>query len=143
MPLLAKITAITGHGGVHRHARAGRKRLLVAVQRAGAGFLHHAREFMAENERGSHHTIANPGVLVGMEIAAADSRHLDAQKRLGVCGRSRARHPLDPQIRRAVQARGQHGGPLCPPAINLAFAHLACLIPAPRPSVSQRAEAAI
>ena len=89
---------------------------------------------MPQNERRSHRRIANAGILISMEIAAANPRYLDAQKRFVMLRRAGARHPFDAQVRRAVQARGQHGLRLRSPELDLAFAHFACLLPALGPS---------
>jgi hypothetical protein len=123
MSLFAKIAAQAGLGRIDGDARARLQLPAVAVERIRAGLLDHAGKFVSKNEGRSHRGIADAGILVGMEIAAADACDLDAQKRLGLARRAWARHAFQAQVRRAVQASGQHRRLFHPPAMLGGLAH--------------------
>ena len=63
---------------------------------------------MAQDERLPHRDVPDAHILVGVQIAAADSRRLHAQEHLAASRRTGPRHLFQPQIRRAVQSRRQH-----------------------------------
>ena len=106
--LFAKFTAAAGLRRVDRDAHACRQRVECAVERIGSCIFYNPGELMAENEWAFNSGVANPGVCVRMQIAAADPRNLDAQQNIATAGRAWAREFLHSQIRRAVEPGGQH-----------------------------------
>jgi hypothetical protein len=94
--LFAKFTAAAGLRRVDRDAHACLQRAECAVERIEACIFHNPGELMAENERALNSGVANPGVRIRMQIAAADPRDLHAQQNIATAGRAWAREFLHP-----------------------------------------------
>ncbi len=106
--LLAHLAAPARLSRVDRHARAALQRLEGAIQGIRADLRHHAGELVAKDQRRLQRCVADPGVLVGMQIAPTDPDGGHTQQRLAYTGRAGMRHLLHAQVGGAVQAGGDH-----------------------------------
>jgi hypothetical protein len=84
--------------------------LKMAVQCVRTNRLDHAGELMPQDERRLQRCVADPGILVGVQIAAADSHCGYAQQRLAGAGWTWTWHLFHAQVGRAVEPSGEHRG---------------------------------
>ena len=109
VPLFAQLAASAGLGRVDCDACAGQEGGEVAVVAVGADVDDDPRKFVSQGQRGGHHGIADAGILVRVDIAAADADRSDAQQRHSWAGCGWLWNLLDAQVAWAVQPHGLHG----------------------------------
>jgi len=104
----AKLAPVTGLSRIDRDGLAGSERLAIAIDGIFADGLDDAREFVPQHQRALEDRRTDPAILVGMEIAAANSHGFHADQGLPGRGGRGAEEVFQPQVGRAVESNAAH-----------------------------------
>jgi hypothetical protein len=107
MPMFAKIAPVTRLRRVNRHTHACPQRLPVAIQGVGSEGFNHAREFVTEDQGRFENGVANPSILIGMQVAAADAGRSHPQQHLPRPRRPRMGDLFHTDVARTVKTSGE------------------------------------
>ncbi len=95
MALLTPLAAAAGLGGVDRYAGARPQRLEEAVECVRPHGLDYGAKLMAQNQRALDGGVADPRIVIRVQITAAETGKADPQQGLTGGGRARMGHALE------------------------------------------------
>jgi hypothetical protein len=125
MSLAAKFALVTGLSRIDGDGISGNEWPAIGADRALADGLDDGGEFVAQHQRGLEDRRADPAILVGMKIAAANPHGFNADQGLARRGVGGAGEFFQPKVGRAVESNAAHWSIL--PEVRAAVTHDDCL----------------
>jgi hypothetical protein len=102
MPLFAHLAVLARLRWIDSNRRSGGQRLEIPIEGIGTDGFDDGGELMPQDHWRHTLAVSDVGIVVVVQVAAADPRNLHAQQNLARSGRTRQGHALDAQILRSV-----------------------------------------